>query len=334
MSLSLWRIKKPNHTLQAFFIFCATVNAVYCTIWDLVMDWSLIDPTAKHPFLRDTLAYKQVWIYYAAIVIDPILRFNWIFYAIFGNDVQHSALLSFFIALSEVCRRGMWTIFRVENEHCTNVARFRAARDVPLPYEVLEETPSMYLPSAPELPRRSSDEEARLETTPLAPTASTASRVSGADVSQPQTSESIRPYPPHPATMRRRKPAEPSPLMRGLTRVGSIMHTAHAQDFERKRRPEVGKEELSSDEEEDEEVVKGVQEVEEEMEHEEEHEAVAAISVPEVEERWSRMRRHEGPSPPGTATTETVRRTPRARFGGEEEEAWMSSDAVSPGHSD
>lgn len=42
--------------------------------------------------------------YYAAMVIDPILRFNWIFYAIpfFTDELQHNTLLGFFVALSEV----------------------------------------------------------------------------------------------------------------------------------------------------------------------------------------------------------------------------------------
>ncbi len=65
------------------------------------------------------------------MALDPILRFNWIFYVIFTNNLQHSALLSFMVSLSEVLRRAMWTLFRVENEHCTNVGRFRASRDVP-----------------------------------------------------------------------------------------------------------------------------------------------------------------------------------------------------------
>ena len=81
------------------------------------MDWSLGDPTNK--FLRGTLGYKWKWIYYAAMVIDPILRFNWVFYAIFPLENQHSTTLSFVVAFSEVCRRGIWTLFRVENEHCT-----------------------------------------------------------------------------------------------------------------------------------------------------------------------------------------------------------------------
>ena len=78
-----------------------------------------MDPYAKHRFLRSTLAFKYTWWYYGAMVIDPIIRFNWIFYAIYANDTQHSSLVSFFVAFSEVMRRGMWTLFRVENEHCT-----------------------------------------------------------------------------------------------------------------------------------------------------------------------------------------------------------------------
>lgn len=118
MSLSLWRINKVER-LRVLFIFWATINGVYCSVWDIVMDWSLMDPYAKHPFLRNTLGFKYAWWYYVAIVLDPILRFNWIFYAIYGHNVQHSSLISFLVAFTEVLRRGMWQLFRVENEHCT-----------------------------------------------------------------------------------------------------------------------------------------------------------------------------------------------------------------------
>ncbi|KAL8746411.1 MAG: hypothetical protein Q9184_007751, partial [Pyrenodesmia sp. 2 TL-2023] len=119
MTLSMYRIDQTLQ-LKALFIACATVNSVYCSIWDIAMDWSLGNPYAEHPFLREVLGYKRPWAYYIAMVLDPILRFNWIFYAIFSGSLQHSALLSFMVSLSEVLRRAMWTLFRVENEHCTN----------------------------------------------------------------------------------------------------------------------------------------------------------------------------------------------------------------------
>ncbi|KAL8966408.1 MAG: hypothetical protein Q9183_003385, partial [Haloplaca sp. 2 TL-2023] len=133
MTLSLHRIDGSMQT-KALFITCATINSIYCCLGN---------PYAEHPFLREVLGYKNPYVYYAAMVIDPILRFNWIFYVIFTNEIQHSAVLSFLVSMSEVGRRGMWTLFRVENEHCTNVGRFRASRDVPLPYEIPSPTPSV-----------------------------------------------------------------------------------------------------------------------------------------------------------------------------------------------
>lgn len=167
------------------------------------------------------------------MVLDPLLRFNWIFYAIYSHDLQHSALLSFGVSLSEVCRRGIWSLFRVENEHCTNVGRFRASRDVPLPYDIqppsetasLKETEveSLYIPT------EIAGKEHRREP-PARPTVSQAA--SGVDAEQALGT-------PASGSLRRRPaaPAGNAPIQRGIARVGTIMTEAHAQDFERKRRP-------------------------------------------------------------------------------------------------
>lgn len=214
-------------------------------IWDLVMDWSLVDPYSHYRLLRDHLAFKRIWMYYAAMIIDPILRFNWIFYAIYANDVQHSAILSFLVALSEIVRRGIWTIFRVENEHCTNVGRFRASRDVPLPYKI-RKTPEQHAEEGlstdaqemdeDEDERDAREEERRRQGVSISPSLSR-SRSTGVDLSRQRTQDSTASLS---KPRRRRKPppgAEPSPLMRGLGYVGSLLHTAHAQDFERKKKP-------------------------------------------------------------------------------------------------
>jgi xenotropic and polytropic retrovirus receptor 1 len=100
----------------AFFIVMASVNSIYCTFWDLNYDWSMTLNVYRrpHPLLRDVLAYrKHIWWYYLAMIIDPILRCNWIFYVIFKDEIQHSSLVSFFVSFSEVLRRGMWVLFRV-----------------------------------------------------------------------------------------------------------------------------------------------------------------------------------------------------------------------------
>ncbi|KAF2179803.1 EXS-domain-containing protein [Zopfia rhizophila CBS 207.26] len=254
ITLSIYRIQK-NPENRAIFITFAILNSVYCSIWDVIMDWSLGNPYARNPYLRDTLGYKKVWVYYVALVLDPLLRFNWIFYAIWPIELQHSAILSFAVALSEICRRGIWTLFRVENEHCTNVGRFRASRDVPLPYD---------LPSSPELSQRTSAEQQQhpddetpsphtsLRRTPTAPVpeglvhAETFSTVADLEIQRKHSTSRTR---------RRRATSfggdDSSPITRGLSRVGTILRDAHAQDFERRRKPELGKGEIGKTEEED-----------------------------------------------------------------------------------
>ncbi|KAH0558625.1 hypothetical protein GP486_004724 [Trichoglossum hirsutum] len=255
MTASLYRIHKSPQ-MMALFIACASLNSTICSIWDLLMDWSLGNPYAHHPFLRDVLGFKRVWIYYAAMILDPILRFNWIFFIIFADDIQHSTLLSFVVSFSEVIRRGIWTIFRMENEHCTNVGRFRAYRDIPLPYSVpasrrtsLESQPSSGRPppsrtssvKQPEQqPHRKSPQQP--DTTPTA-TATTSTTVSFPDLERTS---------PRPTDQFRRRA---SSFQGSIARVGAAISAAHAQDFERRKKPT--REEESSDEEDEEEYEEG-----------------------------------------------------------------------------
>jgi hypothetical protein len=248
VTLSIYRLNK-NETNRGIFITFAIINSIYCSIWDVVMDWSLGDPYAKHKFLRPMLGYKKVWMYYAAMIIDPILRFNWIPYAVIPLQLQHSAVTSFVVALTEVFRRGMWTLFRVENEHCTNVGRFRASRDVPLPYEF----------SSPDISARESDEQQQgrhpqvadhepqkspdLKRTGKAPRPDDRPHHAATFASSEDIEAALEHERTHSSTRRRANSLteQPSPLARGLTRVGTILRDAHAQDFERKKKPELGR---------------------------------------------------------------------------------------------
>lgn len=99
------------------------------------MDFSLLQIESRRFGLRNVLALKTRWPYYAVMVADPVLRFGWIV-AVFTHDRQHPTLFSFLVALLEIVRRGIWAIFRVENEHCANVSQYKASRDVPLPCRI------------------------------------------------------------------------------------------------------------------------------------------------------------------------------------------------------
>lgn len=245
MTLSIYRINKTGPNKAAFITF-AVINSLYTSFWDIYYDWSLGDPRAKHPFLRRELGYKKVWWYYTAMFIDPILRFNWVLYIVDPLQLQHSAKTSFVAALGEIFRRGIWSIFRVENEHCTNVGRFRASRDVPLPYE-LPPSPQVQSPAEDQRGDRVDEEQParklKSKTAPpngLAP----ATSATGADLERSRSS----------ARLRRGFPAaedefRPSPLQRAFTHVGDIFRDAHAQDFERKKKPELGRDPRNDNEE-------------------------------------------------------------------------------------
>jgi hypothetical protein len=206
----------------------------------------LLDPFAPKKFLRDHLAFKRVWTYYIAMIIDPILRFNWIFYAIYTNDTKHSAIISFLIALSEIFRRGVWTIFRVENEHCTNIGRVRASRDFPLPYKIEHQTPEQgYFVRATTDEDSALHEEHRRQGIVPPLLKRMASYTMGGSLIGTHTDHSEQ----TPTAIRRKKRLEANPM---LKRVGDILHTAHAQDFERKKRPDDAEVKHTKDDEEEE----------------------------------------------------------------------------------
>ncbi|XXH00488.1 vacuolar aminopeptidase 1 [Hypoxylon texense] len=261
--LSLYRISGSDANLGLFITF-STLNSIYTSIWDLFMDFSFFQPDTRHRFLRDILGLKRRWLYYFVMVLDPILRFGWIFYAIFTHDKQHSTLVSFLVALAEVVRRGIWALFRVENEHCANVAQYKASRDVPLPYP---------LPSATQEPlvervsaEEQEDQEHRRATATAAAAAAASApsqlqpalpvegaTTSAVDVStagasalgreragsqaqaqaQAQSSQSQEQAETGGGVRWRRRP-ETLPRARSIR---GIMADAHKQDFEKRRRP-------------------------------------------------------------------------------------------------
>lgn len=178
------------------------------------MDFSLVQAQSRHPGLRDILALKKRWPYYGIMVVDPILRFSWIFYAIFTHNTQHSTLVSFMVAFMEVARRGMWSLFRVENEHCANVAQYKASRDVPLPYRI---EPLMDHASADSTPMLHPQESQGQATANQGSTG----QATGASTTAGGASGSLR-----------RRPDTV-----GGKSFSRILAEAHKQDFEKKRKP-------------------------------------------------------------------------------------------------
>ncbi|RKF63109.1 Protein SYG1-like protein [Erysiphe neolycopersici] len=138
-TLSRYRINRTD-IYMIIFLVTAAITSVYVSLWDVLMDWSLLQPNAKVRFLRDVRGYRYTWWYYAVMILNPALRFDWILYLTNIHLLGHSTKVTFLVAIAEVTRRGLWAIFRVENEHCSNVAHFKASRAPQLPYTSVTET--------------------------------------------------------------------------------------------------------------------------------------------------------------------------------------------------
>ncbi|KAM6486664.1 EXS family-domain-containing protein [Trichoderma sp. SZMC 28011] len=226
LCLSLYRIHQ-SHSNLALFVTFSTINGVYTSIWDLFMDFSLLQPQSRHTALRDILALKHRWIYYVIMTVDPILRFSWILYAIFAHDSQHSTVISFMVSFMEVFRRGIWSLLRVENEHCANVAQYKASRDVPLPYHI---EPLLERASVESSPIISAEEERQTE--PQPPRPQPAEHPSFYD-----SASSTAVAGPESGSLRRRTDFVAPLIHRSFSK---ILAEAHKQDFEKKRKPADG----------------------------------------------------------------------------------------------
>jgi hypothetical protein len=208
------------------------------------MDFSLLQPHSRHPFLRDVTALRSKWVYYGVMILDPILRFAWIFYAIFTHNTQHSTIVSFLVSLAEVSRRGIWTLFRVENEHCANVAQYRASRDVPLPYhlEPIVQRPSLESDVAAQADGGQLDAEQAQSGVQQRRSSTFGARTPSMAAQQGTLEDE--------GTVRRRRADT-----LGRFSITKIMAEAHKQDFEKKRKPnQLDKAKEEDDEEEDDEI--------------------------------------------------------------------------------
>ncbi|CAO3597875.1 unnamed protein product [Absidia cylindrospora] len=126
----------PSPTIEAFWILVSIINSTYTSIWDIKMDWGLMNTKSSHFLLRDNLVFYK-WTYYVAIPMNILLRFAWAINK--AGMIYNSQTISFFTAILEAFRRIVWNFFRLENEHLNNCGHYRAIKEIPLPF-VLNET--------------------------------------------------------------------------------------------------------------------------------------------------------------------------------------------------
>ncbi|KAL4362049.1 hypothetical protein GQ457_04G010980 [Hibiscus cannabinus] len=117
----------------------SAIAAIFCTYWDLVYDWGLLNRDSKNFLLRDKLLVPHKKVYFGAMGLNVLLRFAWLQTVLNFNFSLHPQTLTTIVASLEIIRRGIWNFFRLENEHLNNVGKYRAFKSVPLPFNYDED---------------------------------------------------------------------------------------------------------------------------------------------------------------------------------------------------
>ncbi|EIM89067.1 EXS-domain-containing protein [Stereum hirsutum FP-91666 SS1] len=130
----IWRHNGRGRGVDfVFFVLLGSIYAIYASSWDLLMDWSIMKPHARYPFLRPELLYSSyIPLYYFAIVTNILIRFIWVLYI--PDAGPGMPFRTWITGMLEILRRWQWNFYRLENEHLGNMDQYRITREVPLPY--------------------------------------------------------------------------------------------------------------------------------------------------------------------------------------------------------
>jgi len=116
-----------NYGLMAFWIFTASISTIYSCAWDFLMDWGVLRLHSKNFLLRDHLYYRHKSVYYFAIISNIVMRVSWAVNISFESySSKTKELIVLITSIIEVTRRFQWNFFRLENEHLSNVGKFKA----------------------------------------------------------------------------------------------------------------------------------------------------------------------------------------------------------------
>ncbi|KAK7394473.1 hypothetical protein VNO78_15001 [Psophocarpus tetragonolobus] len=133
------RTTNEFHRGMVWKILAATSSSIATivnTYWDIVIDWGLLRRNSRNPWLREKLSVPNKAVYFAAMVLNVILRLVWMQSVLGIREAPflHRTALTALVTCLEILRRGIWNFFRLENEHLNNVGNYRAFKSVPLPF--------------------------------------------------------------------------------------------------------------------------------------------------------------------------------------------------------
>ena len=118
-----------NGTIKVLKITFGIIQSLYQYFWDIYIDWGLGQFQSYNCTLRDKIVYPKNF-YYFSIIFNFIFRFNWLLLLISCSPTyQDYKILSF--SSSEIIRRVVWCIIRIENEAINNPEDYREILVIP-----------------------------------------------------------------------------------------------------------------------------------------------------------------------------------------------------------
>lgn len=113
------------------------IGSIDAIIWDITMDFGLLQRGTINWLLRENLAFRHHSLYYFIMLFDTFGRLFWLLPFIKALHWKLSTLSQLaVVALVEVIRRACWNLIRIEFEHVNNCSTLRAFKDIPLPPNV------------------------------------------------------------------------------------------------------------------------------------------------------------------------------------------------------
>lgn len=138
MLVSLSSALEPTPSRLWLGIFCC--SSAYSWLWDVTIDWGLLDPSRHRLYpskswgpldlSRHRLYPNKSW-YVVAAAVDLVGRFVWLTTLLPPSPLAKTMQVLVpdyvvpLLAIAELARRCLWSVFRLENEHVSNAFQNR-----------------------------------------------------------------------------------------------------------------------------------------------------------------------------------------------------------------
>ena len=120
---------KDGSTIKVLKITFGIIQSLYQYFWDIYIDWGLGQFSSYNCTLRDKIVCPKKF-YYFSIIFNLIFRFNWILLLI-SCSPKYQDYITLGFSSSEVIRRVIWCIIRIENEAINNPEDYREILVIP-----------------------------------------------------------------------------------------------------------------------------------------------------------------------------------------------------------